>query len=197
MINSAEDLMALVGFGRVSAKHITNHFLPEEVKKKEDHQPEKAKHKESASSTVGISLTGVEDVMVKFAKCCEPIPGDDIVGYISRGRGITIHTLQCSNTQELDSERLVDVQWNVKKNQTFSVLMRIICRDKKGVLAEVSSIMSSLDVNITHAEVDTTADLRAICNFNVEVHDLNEFSHMVSAIKSLKAVISVERLKKG
>jgi GTP diphosphokinase / guanosine-3',5'-bis(diphosphate) 3'-diphosphatase len=197
MINSAEDLMALVGFGRVSAKHIAHHFLPEEAKKKEEQQPEKAKQKESASSTVGISLTGVEDVMVKFAKCCEPIPGDDIVGYISRGRGITIHTAQCSNTQELDSERLVDVQWNVKKNQTFPVWMRVICRDKKGVLAEVSAIISSLDVNITHAEVDTTPDLKAICNFKVEVQDLNQFNHMVSTIKSLKAVISVERLRKG
>jgi len=196
-INNAEDLMALVGFGRVSAKHIAHHFLPEDVKKKEDPLADKGKVKESAPSTVGISLTGVEDVMVKFAKCCEPIPGDEIVGYISRGRGVTIHTVQCPNTQELDSERIVDVQWNVKKNQTFSVLIRVICRDKKGVLAEVSAVISALDVNITHAEVDTTPDLRAICNFKVEVHDLSHYNQMVAAIKGLKAVVSVERLRKG
>jgi GTP pyrophosphokinase len=192
-INDAEDLMALVGFGRVSAKHIANHFLPDEVKKKEEPPPEKVKHKESAPSTVGISLTGVEDVMVKFAKCCAPIPGDDIVGFISRGRGITIHTQQCPNILELDQERIVEVQWNVKKKQTFSVLMRVVCRDKKGVLAEVSAVIASMDVNITHAEVDTTPDLRAICTFKVEVHDLNQFNHMVSSIKGLKSVISVER----
>lgn len=192
-INDAEDLMVLVGFGRVSAKHIANHFLPDEVKKKEEPPPEKVKHKESAPSTVGISLTGVEDVMVKFAKCCAPIPGDDIVGFISRGRGITIHTQQCPNILELDQERIVEVQWNVKKKQTFSVLMRVVCRDKKGVLAEVSAVIASMDVNITHAEVDTTPDLRAICTFKVEVHDLNQFNHMVSSIKGLKSVISVER----
>ncbi|MDQ5986921.1 MAG: GTP pyrophosphokinase [Syntrophus sp. SKADARSKE-3] len=192
-INNVEDLMALVGFGRVSAKHIANHFLPDEVKKKEEQVPEKIKQRESAPSTVGISLTGVEDVMVKFAKCCAPIPGDDIVGFISRGRGITIHTQQCPNLLELDQDRIVEVQWNVKKKQTFSVLMRVVCRDKKGVLAEVSAVIASMDVNITHAEVDTTPDLRAICSFKVEVHDLNQFNHMVSSIKGLKSVISVER----
>jgi GTP diphosphokinase / guanosine-3',5'-bis(diphosphate) 3'-diphosphatase len=196
-INSAEDLMALIGFGFVSAKHIAHHFVPEDAKKKEELQQEKNKSKESAPATVGISLTGVEDVMVKFAKCCEPIPGDDIIGFISRGRGITIHTTQCPNTQDLDQERLVEVQWNVKKSQTFSVLMRVVCRDKKGVLAEVSAVISSLDINITHAEVDTTPDLKAICNFKVEVHDLNQFNHMVAVIKTLKAVLSVERLRKS
>ena len=123
MISDVEDLMALVGFGRVSAKHIANHFLPEDLKKTAaEEAPEKSRQKESASSAMGISLTGVEDVMVKFAKCCDPIPGDEIVGYISRGRGITVHTLQCPNIQELDSERIIDVQWNVSKKQSFSVL---------------------------------------------------------------------------
>ena len=74
--------------------------------------------------------------------------------------------------------------------------MRVVCRDKKGVLAEVSAVISSLDVNITHAEVDTTPDLKAICSFKVEVHDLNQFNHMVSSIKSLKSVISVETFEK-
>ena len=198
MIGTADDLMALVGFGRLSAKHITNHFLPDELKKKEDHLQDKGKTKEDGvPQTVGISLTGVEDVLVKFAKCCEPIPGDQIVGYISRGRGITIHTAQCPNAQEFDQDRMVDVQWSVKAHQTFSVMMRVVCRDKKGVLAEVSAAISALDVNITHAELDTTPDLRAICTFKVEVSDLNQFNHMASSIKGLKSVISVERLKKG
>jgi len=197
LISGADDLMAMIGFGRLSAKHIANHFLPEEEKKKDEQVPEKAKQKEGAPSTVGISLTGVEDVMVKFARCCEPIPGDAIIGYISRGRGITIHTQQCLNAQELDAERMVDVQWSVREKQTFPVLVRVVCHDKKGVLAEVSAAISALDVNITHAEVDTTPDLRAICTFRVDVSDLNQFNHMASSIKGLKSVISVERLRKG
>ena len=97
----------------------------------------------------------------------------------------------------MDSERIIDVQWNVSKKQSFSVLARVVCRDKKGVLAEVSNVISSLDVNITHAEVDTTPDLRAICSFKLEVSDLNEFNRVVATIKRLKSVISVERLRKG
>ncbi|MDD5168998.1 MAG: bifunctional (p)ppGpp synthetase/guanosine-3',5'-bis(diphosphate) 3'-pyrophosphohydrolase [Syntrophales bacterium] len=197
LITTADDLMALIGFGRVSARHIANHFLPEDVKKTEEQLTEKVKHKEGVSSNVGISLTGVEDVMVKFAKCCDPIPGDDIIGYISRGRGITVHTLQCPNVQEFDSERIVDVQWNVDKKQTFSVLIRVVCRDKKGVLAEVSAVISGMDINIAHAEVDTTPDLRAICSFKVDVNDLIQLNHVVAAIKRLKSVVSVERLRKA
>ena len=196
-IASPDDMMALVGFGRVSAKHIANRFVVEEPAKKEESAPEKAKPKEEAPSGVSISLTGIEDVLVKFARCCEPIPGEAIVGYISRGRGITIHTQQCPNTQGLDSDRLVDVQWNVKERQTFPVMMRVVCHDKKGVLAEVSAAISALDVNITHAEVDTTPDLRAVCTFKVQVSNLQQFNHMVSSIKGLKSVLSVDRLRKG
>ena len=196
-LGTADDLMALIGFGRLSAKHIANLFLPEELKKKDEQTADKGKTKEGIPPTVGISLTGVEDVLVKFAKCCEPIPGDEIIGFISRGRGITIHTVQCPNVQEMDSERLVDVQWNVKERQTFPVMMRVECRDKKGVLAEVSSLISSLDVNITHAEVETTPDVRAICIFKLDVNDLHQFNQIVAAIKGLKSVVSVERLRKA
>jgi GTP pyrophosphokinase len=91
----------------------------------------------------------------------------------------------------------VDVQWNVKEKQTFPVMMRVVCRDKKGVLAEVSAAISALDVNITHAEVDTTPDLRAICTFKVQVSNLQQFNHMVSSIKGLKSVLTVDRLRKG
>lgn len=193
--NDIDDLTALIGYGRISAKRITNYFVPEETTKQEE-KGEKPKAKVSSPSSVGISLTGIEDVLVKFAKCCAPIPGDDIVGYISRGRGITIHTSQCPNLRELDPERVVDVQWSVKGKETYSVNMRVICRDKKGVLAEVSSAISAMDINISHAEVETTPDIKAICDFQLDVRDLDQFNHLVSSIKKLKSVISVERLRK-
>ncbi|MCX7634646.1 MAG: RelA/SpoT family protein, partial [Syntrophales bacterium] len=190
-----DDLMALIGYGRISAKRIVHYFVPEDTTKQED-KGEKPKTKAAAPTSMGISLTGIEDVLVKFAKCCNPIPGDDIVGYISRGRGITIHTTQCPNLRELDTERLIDVQWNVKGKETYSVNMRVICRDKKGVLAEVSSAISAMDINISHAEVETTEDIRAICDFSLDVRDLEQFNHLVASIRKLKSVISVERLRR-
>jgi GTP pyrophosphokinase len=135
--------------------------------------------------------------MVRFARCCNPIPGDEILGYISRGRGVTIHTANCPTAEKLDLERIIDVQWNIKEKQTYPVNMRVVCRDKKGLLAEVSTVISSLDINISHAEVDTRpADMQAILSFKLDVNDLQQFNKVLIAIKKLKSVISVERVRK-
>ncbi|MGZ6237947.1 MAG: ACT domain-containing protein, partial [Syntrophales bacterium] len=152
--------------------------------------------KKKTPSSVGISITDIEDILVRFARCCNPIPGDEIVGYISRGRGVTVHTVNCPNVAEMDGERMVDVQWNIKEKQTYPVHMRVVCRDKKGLLAEVSTVISQLDINISHAEVETrAADMQAILSFEVNVQDLQQFNQVLAAIKKLKSVISVERVK--
>ncbi len=196
-ISTPDDLMALIGYGRISAKHLVNRFVPEAAVKTEEPAADKIRKKAKSVASLGISLTGIEDVLVKFAHCCDPIPGDEIVGYISRGRGITIHTSQCANLQELDPERFVEVSWNIKDKQTYPVDILVICQDKKGVIAEVSSVISALDINISHAEVETTQDLRAICNFRIEVHDLQEFNRVAAAVKKVKCVLSIERTKKS
>jgi GTP pyrophosphokinase len=147
---------------------------------------------------MGISLTGIEDVMVRFAKCCHPIPGDEILGYISRGRGLTVHTVNCLKIEEMDLERIVDVQWNVSNKQTFPLRMMVVCSDKKGLLAELSALISSMDINISHAEIDTRSNNmnQAICNFNLDVHDLKQFNHLTNELKKIKSVKSVERVRR-
>ena len=194
-LNSLEDLMVSVGYGKISPKHVVRLFLPEEIARGEEIPAEKPKKKAPPISTPGISLTGIEDVMVHYAKCCNPIPGDEIVGYISRGRGINIHTAQCPHIQEFDSERVVDVQWSIREKHIYPVGMRVVCKDQKGLVAELSAIISSMDINISHAEIDTRLhDMQAICDFKLDVNDLNQFNQVVSAIKKLKSVISVERI---
>jgi GTP diphosphokinase / guanosine-3',5'-bis(diphosphate) 3'-diphosphatase len=194
-LNSLEDLMVSVGYGKISPKHVVRLFLPEEIARGEEIPAEKPKKKAPPVSTPGISLTGIEDVMVHYAKCCNPIPGDEIVGYISRGRGINIHTAQCPHIQEFDSERVVDVQWSIREKHTYPVGMRVVCKDQKGLVAELSAVISSMDINISHAEIDTRLhDMQAICDFKLDVNDLNQFNQIVSAIKKLKSVISVERV---
>ena len=194
-LNSLEDLMVSVGYGKISPKHVVRLFLPEEIARGEEIPAEKPKKKAPPISTPGISLTGIEDVMVHYAKCCNPIPGDEIVGYISRGRGINIHTAQCPHIQEFDSERVVDVQWSIREKHTYPVGMRVVCKDQKGLVAELSAVISSMDINISHAEIDTRLhDMQAICDFKLDVNDLSQFNQVVSAIKKLKSVISVERI---
>jgi GTP pyrophosphokinase len=195
-VDTFDDLLALVGYGKISAKHIFNRLVPEVPSKAEEVSPEKPVKKGSPAS-VGISLTGIEDVMVRFARCCEPIPGDEIVGYISRGRGITVHMANCPNAQDMDAERIVEVEWHIKERQTYPVQIRVTCRDKKGILAEVSGIITSHDVNISHAEVETTVDMKAICTFRLDVKDLKQFNEVVADIKKLKEVLSVDRIRKS
>jgi len=180
----------------VSAKRIVNQFVPEEEFETAETALITEEKKKKAPSSVGISITGIEDILVRFARCCNPIPGDEIVGYISRGRGVTVHTANCPNVAGMDGERIVDVQWNIKEKQTYPVHMRVVCRDKKGLLAEVSTVISSMDINISHAEVETRpADMQAILSFEVNVSDLQQFNQVLAAIKKLKSVISVERVK--
>jgi guanosine-3',5'-bis(diphosphate) 3'-pyrophosphohydrolase len=199
-LNEPEDLYLIVGYGKLSAKYVANRFIIEEAGDKEKTGAEVKKKKTAPPSIPGISLTGIEDVMVRFAKCCDPIPGDEIYGYISRGRGVTVHTAQCPVIRSMDTDRLVDVAWNIKGDlkgkHTYPVQMRVVSIDYKGVLAEISAVISALDVNISHAEVDTTSSNQAICTFTLDVNDLKHFDKVVAEIKKLSKVLSVERLRK-
>jgi GTP pyrophosphokinase len=96
----------------------------------------------------------------------------------------------------MESERLISVEWAVKDKNTYTVHLRAVCRDHKGVLAEISSIISSFDVNISHAEIETNLDMQAICDFRMDVHDLVQFNKIVVEIKKLDGIISVERIRK-
>ena len=192
-VDSLEDLMAVVGYGRVSPKHVVHHFLPEEEVKKEE-TADRPRKKDAAAAHVGVSLTGIDDIMVRYAKCCDPIPGDEIVGYISRGRGVVVHTANCVHVRDMDPERLVDVHWDVREKREYQVLMRIICNDKKGILADISAAISLMDVNITHAQTNTDTDGKATCDFTVNVTDLEQFNRVVAAVRKVRGVVSVQRL---
>ncbi len=197
-VNTADDLMAIIGYGKISAKHVVNRFFPEEEKKQEEETIlEKLKKRFTKPSSEGVSISGVEDVMVRFSKCCDPLPGDDVIGFITRGRGISVHRVTCGMIRDADPERLVNVQWNVRDRQTYPVHIRVLCKDKKGLLAEVSNVISSQDINIGHATVETTPDQSAVCDFQLDVQDLRHLNDLVSALKKLKSVVSVERVRRA
>jgi len=195
-LSSLDDLLAMVGYFKLSPKKVVNYMLPES--EEEEGAIEKVeqpvRRKDRAKSSAGISLTGIEDIMVRFGKCCDPIPGDDVIGFVSRGRGMTVHKADCPNVQDAEPNRLVELEWNIKERHTYPVHMRVVCKDKKGALAEISAVIASFDVNISQAHVDTE-DLSAVFNLRVDVGDLNQFNKVVSAIRRIKNVQSVERIK--
>jgi GTP pyrophosphokinase len=197
-LSTLEDLVSQVGYGRISPKQIVNIFLAAEptLPKDDANPPDKTKKKSAASPSMGICLTGIDDVMVKFARCCNPIPGDDISGYISRGRGITVHTQNCAHLKRLDAERIVEVNWDVRQKHAYPVHIKVVCNDRKGVITEVSSVITSFDINISYAQVETT-DMIANCEFVIDVYDLQQLNSIFSAIRQLKIVRSIERIRKA
>ena len=199
---SFDDLMAEVGYGKISSNQIVGKLIPAERFEKEKLEKEmKAESrltrlaKKIRREPSGIQIRGIQDMMVRFAKCCNPLPGDAISGYITRGRGVTVHTADCPNILSSDPERLIQVSWNLKEKAIHAVRVRVICNDKKGLLAEISSALASSEVNIVRAGVITTEDKKAICNFELEVHDLKHLQNAFRALNKLKDVLKVERLR--
>jgi GTP pyrophosphokinase len=191
-----DDLMFQVGLGRISPKRVINFLMDVDESEVKEALIEKIKKKRRSADSTGIKLMGVDEmdhIMINFAKCCNPIPGDEISGYISRGRGVIIHTKNCPYIKKMDQERMVDVQWNVQAEHVFPVRIKVVCDDIKGVLTEVSSVISSFDVNISYAQVETE-NLIANCTFVIDVNDLHQLNQIISAIKQLRFVRSVEWL---
>ena len=123
----------------------------------------------------------------------QSIPGDDISGYISRGRGVIVHTSNCPYIKRMDQERIVDVQWSSREEHTYPVNIKVVCDDIKGILTEVSSIISSFDVNISYAEIETV-NMIATCKFIIDISNLPQLNQIMSAIRQLKFVKAVEWL---
>ncbi len=201
-LSTVDDILALIGYGKLSARYVVHQFLHEEEEAGEEEKKgilEKVKDKlkkTPSDSDTGISITGIDNILVRFAKCCSPVPGDDIVGCVTRGRGITVHLSSCARIQEMDPERIIAAQWNVDPKQTFSVGIQVACRDKKGLLSELSNVIYSLGINATYVNVDATPGSNsAICNFQLDIKDLRQLNQVVAELKKLKSVSSVERMK--
>ncbi len=194
---SIEDLMAEVGYGNVSCKQIVGKILPPE--KLEKGKPQVSRLKRLAQrirrEPTGIQIRGIQDMMVRFGKCCNPLPGDPIAGYITRGRGVTVHTSDCPNVLTSDPERLIQVTWNLQENALHPVRVQVIAKDKKGLLADITSALASSEINILRANVVTTEDKKAIGNFELEVRDLKHLQSAFKALGKLKNVLQVDRVR--
>jgi GTP pyrophosphokinase len=123
------------------------------------------------------------------------LPGDRVVGFITRGRGVTIHTAECRNAVDNDPNRKVEVEWDSDKEYIYPVRIRVISDDRKGMLAEISSSISANEANITNARVDTSEERVAIGTFEVEIRDLNHLKKVIKGIEKIKGVNRVERMR--
>ncbi len=196
--HKVEDLVATVGYGKYSAKQVLSRVYPEEMAEGKDPAEEVkiTKKIRPRSAKDGIVIDGVDDVMVRFAQCCNPLPGDEVVGIITRGRGISVHTTECPNTEadRYDQDRLVKINWDTKKKVPRTVRIKVTSEDVKGLLAEMTAIISARNINISHADIRTTSDLTAVNTFDVEVEDLKQLQELLKGLATVKGVIAVERM---
>ncbi len=196
---SADDLLAAIGYGRTSTHQVLAKLAPSQVVEVERAGEIKApKTARSAKVDGGVKIRGVEDLLVRFARCCAPVHGDPIVGFITRGRGLTVHTRDCHTVAQglLDKERVVSVEWDVAESAARPVKIAVyIGRDRPGLLAEISTAISSREGNITKAEITVTEDRKGINHFVVEVADLQQLQEIMGAIREVKDVIKVERVR--
>jgi GTP pyrophosphokinase len=191
-----DDVLAAIGYGKSSPQQILGKLAPAAVLE----APEKPKPASPSRGTPdgGVRIRGVDDLLVRFAKCCNPLPGDPIVGFITRGRGLTAHTRDCLTVVKsvLDRERLINVEWDVEEPAKRPVRITVyIGNDRPGLLAEITTAISSRNGNITKAEVTVTDDRRGMNNFVIEVSDLRQLQDIMGAIRAVPDVVNVERVR--
>jgi len=198
-VASEEDLCAAIGYGKISPRQAVLKLLPPEQAQAIVEEETKDRKPVIPAAAEGIRIDGVDDILIHFAKCCNPLPGDEIIGFITRGRGVTIHSADCPNiiAFRFDRERQIDVQWDDRVKMPHQVKILVtIGQDRPGLLAEISTAISSTNTNIAQAEIKVTEDKRGLNTFVLEVVDLKQLQVAMQAIRRVRGVMGVERIRK-
>jgi GTP pyrophosphokinase len=193
---SIDDLIAGVGYGKIT---------PLQIVRKMEPKPETETEQESILSKVisrvrrkkargGVMVKGVDDILIKFGKCCRPVPGDSITGYITRGFGVTVHRTTCVNALKTNPERQIEVEWNQEATDTYSVKIRTRSYDRVGLLADIAASISKNGANIIHAQTETREDKTVTSLFTILVKDIGHLRQVLSDIKKVRSVQEVKRI---
>lgn len=195
------DLYAAIGYGKVSSAKVVAKLLPEGENVEEKLTAEASalqrifqRAAKASRDKVGVRVSGLGDVMVRFAKCCEPLPGDRIVGFITRGRGVTVHYADCSQVLQADPLRKVEVQWDVDVKVPRKVRLTIHSQDQMGLLAKVTEAITKNGANIASAQIKTLPSGKAVQSFEVSIEDARQLERLKRAIEMVPGVIKVERV---
>jgi GTP pyrophosphokinase len=196
---TSEELLAHIGYGKLSAKTVLQKSVPAELKERPPDSAVVSVVKRVLRPGAGadkIKVRGTDDVMVFRAKCCNPIRGEKIVGYITRGKGVSVHAASCPNVLNLmfDPERRIDVEWDQAGGDApYTVRLTMQVEDRKGMLAEISAKVSDINTNITNMQARTGEDQQARIDMTVEIRDLKHLDKVIKSIKGVQGVIGVER----
>jgi guanosine-3',5'-bis(diphosphate) 3'-pyrophosphohydrolase len=199
-VTTQDELFAALGYGKISAKEVAEHLQPDTAKPPaEVLQPApkpSAKHATNADTEQrsAISIDDVDNIVVRYAKCCSPLPGDPVTGWITRGRGVTVHRRGCQKAMELDPERKINIRWSDNVKIPRTVMLRVIAADRPGILAAMSTVFTERGVNIDKAVCRSPSHGQAENTFEITVTDVGTLHAVMRMISKIDGVYEVERV---
>jgi len=193
---TAEDLIANVGYGKITPLQIVRKF----EEKPETEEPESALVSRAVDrdrrrkAGGGVVVQGLDDILIKFGKCCQPVPGDPIIGYITRGQGVTVHRANCTNTLRLSPERQIEVEWDTGLKETYPVKIRVLSFDRVGLLADLAANISKNEANILSLKTETLENKTVDSLFILAVEDTAHLERVLADLRKVKMVQDAKRI---
>ncbi|MFF1633239.1 RelA/SpoT family protein [Leifsonia sp. NPDC058248] len=202
--DDVSSLYAAVGEGHVSTQSVIEKIVASVQTDAESDGgdldlPVKGRSRQLRHSDSGVLVRGAPDILVKLAKCCTPVPGDPIVGFVTRGAGVSVHQANCHNVQSLlqEPDRMIDVEWAPSSKSVFLVQIQVEALDRSGLLSDVTRVLSEYHVNILSATVTTSSDRLALSRFVFEMGDTTHLDRVLNAVRRIDAVYDVYRVSAG
>ena len=194
--NNSDSFLEAIGSGIISIRDILNKISPEDKNKvEEESQNQDSKFLDFARSrSKGIKIQGITNLMVSFGKCCNPIPGDGMIGFITRGRGVTVHRSTCKSLPLLneESDRLIPVEWDVGRTDVFNVRLRVESIDRKGMLREITEVISGSNINIASVDMKVK-DALSTAFFIIQINNIKQLDRIIKKVIKIPGVENVER----
>lgn len=189
-----DSLLEAIGYKKITPGQLVNKIVPQKEKQKVQIKEETKKIKRIDK---GVKIDGVDNILIRFARCCHPVPGDEIIGYITRGRGVTIHRVECPNLKNISGEegRLINAEWHKTEHDYFPVKIKIVSADRKNLISDISMVLSNYKAGITHINGTANKNSIAVIHLTIEVSTLEHLKEIIARLKSLRAVKEVKRIE--
>lgn len=203
--HSLDDMYSAIGYGGITTNQVLLRLIDEYKKTNKLEQQElqditikegQKPQKEKKSTDKGVEVKGIDNVMIRFSKCCNPLPGDDIIGYITRGRGVSIHRTDCINLKDpsIEKHRLIEVNWTDEYKADYNAEIQIIAHDRQGILADITKTISEMKIDVTAVNARTTRKKQVVINLTLEIKNIEQLDKVMEQFKKMPDVMDVFRV---
>ena len=198
---SMDDLYSALGYGGIPTNQVLTRLIDEYRKANNQESldstaKEVRPEKEKTLTDNGIRVKGIDNVMVRFAKCCNPVPGDPVIGYITKGRGVSVHRADCIilSDESVEADRLIEVNWVGEHMASYNTEIQIVARDRQSILADITNAITDIKINVTAINARTARNKLVVINMNMEIHDTQQLEKVMKYLGRLQDVVDVFRV---